>query len=325
MEVKKSKLMSGLIVLLLASGSLMACGVDQKESATEETSVQPSEKTQGFPRTIKHMMGELPLEEKPERVASVEISVTDYLLVLDVAPVASEGFEGTKSKSPIFAKYAEGKKVADLGSKTNRETLMEMDPQVIVLSGQGKGSSYEEFNKIAPTAALDFSVDARSRLMKVAEIVGKEEKAKQVIADFDKLVNEAKAAAAGHKGEKVLFLISNGKDFTVMHPKNFPIYFEEVGLTPVEGLPEDGKIGGRIGIEALSEFAPDHIFIAENRRKMNQDDPKGLINIWTKHPVWKNLEAVKNNHVYSVDTLVGDTFFLGQIAGLESIKTNLGK
>jgi len=29
--------------------------------------------------------------------------------------------------------------------------------------------------------------------------------------------------------------------------------------------------------------------------------------------------------VYTMDTLAGDTFFLGQIAGLEAIKNNLGK
>lgn len=278
-----------------------------------------------YPRTIKHAMGEVTLKTKPERIASVDIMGTDYFLVLDFAPIVSEGYESTKSKSPIFAKYAEGKDVKDLGSKTNLETLLEMDPEVIVMTSTGKGSRFEEFNKMADSIVVDFTLDAPDRLMKIAEVIGKEEKAKEVLSDFDKLKSEASAAAATHKGETALFLISNGKDFTVMHPKNFPIYYEEVGLTPIAGLPEDGKIGGRIGIEALSEFAPDHIFIVENRRSMKAEDPEGLIHIWKDHPVWKNLKAVKNNRVYTMDTLAGDTFFLGQIAGLEAIKNNLGK
>lgn len=215
--------------------------------------------------------------------------------------------------------------VVDLGGKTNLETLLEMEPDLIVFgSTSNKLERYDEFNKMADTVAIDFTLDAPGRLMKFAELVGKEKEAEAVIADFNKLKEEAKAAAAGHAGETVLFLISNGKDFTVIHPANFPVFYEEAGLKPVEGLPEDGKIGGRIGIEALSEFAPDHIFIAANRRQMDAADPDGLIHIWTENPVWKNLKAVQNNRVYIVDTLVGDTFFLGQLAGLEAIKQHLG-
>ncbi|OUQ87287.1 ABC transporter substrate-binding protein [Brevibacillus brevis] len=331
------KKLSGILSVILATAVVAGCGAGQSTTETNATNKtqtveagasQPDTKgTEApmYPRTIKHAMGEVTLEKKPERVASVDIMGTDYFLVLDFAPIVSEGFESTKSKSPIFAKYAEGKTVKDLGGKTNLETLLEMEPEVIVMTSTGKGSRFEEFNKMADSIVIDFSVDAPTRLMKIAEVIGKEDKAKQVLADFDKLKSEAKAAADKHKGETVLFLVSNGKDFTVMHPKNFPIYYEEVGLTPIAGLPEDGKIGGRIGIEALSELAPDHIFIAENRRSAKAEEPEGLIHIWKDHPVWKNLKAVKNNHVYKMDTLAGDTFFLGEIAGLEAIKNNLGK
>ncbi|EJL32283.1 ABC transporter substrate-binding protein [Brevibacillus sp. BC25] len=331
------KKLSGILSVILAAAVVAGCGAGQsttdtnannKTQTVEAGASQPDTKGTGepvYPRTIKHAMGEVTLEKKPERVASVDIMGTDYFLVLDFAPIVSEGFESTKSKSPIFAKYAGGKTVKDLGGKTNLETLLEMDPEVIVMTSTGKGSRFEEFNKMADSIVIDFSVDAPTRLMKIAEVIGKEDKAKQVLADFDKLKNEAKAIADKHKGETVLFLVSNGKDFTVMHPKNFPIYYEEVGLTPIAGLPEDGKIGGRIGIEALSELAPDHIFIAENRRSAKAEEPEGLIHIWKDHPVWKNLKAVKNNHVYTMDTLAGDTFFLGEIAGLEAIKNNLGK
>lgn len=330
------------ITLLLTLLVLSACGQKEEQqgentglgegtevqssasNATSQNETEENVETPAFPRTIQHVMGELVLEEKPLRIASVDIMATDYLLVLDETPIVSEGF-GTKDKSPIFAQYAEGKDVADLGSKTNLETLLEMDPDLIVISSTGKADRFDEFNKMADTVVIDYSLDAPGRLMKFAEILGKEEKAEQVISEFNALKEDAKKAASKHEGETVLFLVSNGKDFTVIHPANFPIYYEEIGLTAVSGLPEEGKIGGRIGVEALSEFAPDHIFIAENRRQMNPEDPQGLINIWTDNPVWKNLKAVQNNQVYSVDTLVGDTFFLGQIAGLQAIVEHLGQ
>ncbi len=301
-------------------------GASDKEGASNTDGKEDAASVQenNFPRTIEHVKGTLELKKTPERIASVDIMATDYLLALDIAPIVSEGFS-TKEKSPIFAQYAEGKEVVDLGGKTNLETLLEMEPDLIVISSTGKGDRFEEFNKMADTVVIDYSLDAPARLMKFAELVGKEDKAKEVIASFEQLKEEAKTAVKKHEGETALFLVSNGKDFTVIHPKNFPVFYEEIGLKAVEGLPEDGKIGGRIGIEALSEFAPDHIFIAENRRQMKAEDPEGLIHIWTDNPVWKNLKAVKSNQLYKVDTLVGDTFFLGQIAGLTAIRDNLGK
>lgn len=331
-----------LIVVLTAMTVLAACGGSDSpannsaaaslnanqnlDSEANDNGINEdtSAENPAFPRTIEHVMGQLELQEPPKRVASVDIMSTDYLLVLGIAPIVSEGFS-TKERSPIFAKYAEGKDVVDLGSKTNLETLLEMEPDLIVLgSTSNKLERFDEFNQMADTIAIDFSLPPEERLMKFAEIFGLEDKAEEVIADFNQLKEEAKAAAANHQDETVLFLISNGKDFTVIHPVNFPLYYEGVGLTPVAGLPEDGKIGGRIGIEALSTFNPDHIFIAENRRKMNADDPEGLIHIWTDNPVWQNLDAVEKDQVYSVDTLVGDTFFLGQVAAMQAIIEHLG-
>src|SRR5699024_4347241 len=95
-------------------------------------------------------------------------------------------------------------------------------------------------------------------------------KAKDIIKDFDQKVETAKKVARKHEDETVLFLVSNGKDFTVMHPDEFPVYYEEIGLKPVADLPSEEN--GRIGIETLSKLNPDHIFIAENRRKMDGND-----------------------------------------------------
>lgn len=314
----------------LSVGALAGCGTSSEanDSAAEggqatESSEQAATETSSYPRTITHAMGEIELEEKPSRIASVDIMITDYLLVLDETPIASEGIS-TRERSEIFGQYAEGKDITDLGGKVNLETIVERDPDLMLMSSESKKTgNYDQFNSIANTAVIDFSQGVRGRLTDIAEIVGKEEKAKEVLADLDAKVAEAKEVASEYQGETVLFLISNGKDFTVMHPEEFPIYYEEIGLTPVEGLPTEDN--GRIGIEALSELNPDHIFIAENRRSMNADDLLGLINVWQENEVWKGLTAVENDQVYPVDTLVGDTFFLGQVAGVDSIIEELGK
>ncbi|WP_257351030.1 ABC transporter substrate-binding protein [Pseudalkalibacillus decolorationis] len=322
----KKKLMGIFSVLLCVL--LAACGSTETEetsqaAAAEEDQKEETEATSQFPRTIQHVKGEFELEKKPDRIASVDIMITDYLLVLDEAPIMSEGIS-TKERSDIFAKYAEGKDIADLGGHVNLETIVANAPDVMLMSSESKKvDKYDDFNNLAPTIVIDFSKGVRSRLTQIAEIVGKEDKAKELIAEFDKQVEEASVVAAEHKNETILFLISNGKDFTVMNPKDFPVYYDEIGLTAPGGLPEEKN--GRIGVEALTKINPDHIFIAENRRQMNADDKNGLIHIWNDNPVWQGLHAVENNQVYTMDTLASDTFFLGQIAGVEAVIQNLGK
>ncbi|NGP45307.1 ABC transporter substrate-binding protein [Bacillaceae bacterium SIJ1] len=329
-------------ILIVAIGLLTGCGsndpqavagesMNEENVAADQENVNAGdsdekssdENKSAFPRTISHVKGELTLEEKPQRIASVDIMITDYLLALDETPIVSEGVS-TKQRSEIFAEYAEGKDITDLGGKVNMETIVAKAPDVMLMSSESrKVEKYDTFEAIAPTAVIDFSSGVRSRLQQVAELVGKEEKAEEILATFDQKVTQAKSVAEAHSNDTVLFLISNGKDFTVMHPDEFPVYYEEIGLTAPEGLPRAEN--GRIGIEALTTLAPDHIFIAENRRKMNAEDKLGLINVWQENPVWQGLNAVENHQVYVVDTLVGDTFFLGQVAGVEAIIEHLGE
>ncbi|MGM7637153.1 ABC transporter substrate-binding protein [Bacillus sp. Hm123] len=322
--MKKIIVLIGMMLLLTACGnSDQTSEAEGKAPASEENNSAVQQETAEFPKTISHIKGETELEKKPERIASVDIMITDYLLLLDEVPIVSEGMM-TKEASEIFNKYADGKDITDLGGKVNRETIVEKSPDLILMSSEGrKVETYDEFNKMAPSVVIDFSKDVRSRLLQIAEVVGKTEKAEEVINDLDNKISEAKKVAENHKDEKVLFLVSNGKDFTVMDPKKFSVYYDEIGLVAPEGLPEEEN--GRVGIEALTALNPDHIFIAENRRKMNTDDKLGLINVWKENPVWKNLKAVKSDQVYVVDTLVGDTFFLGQMAGVEAVIDNLGE
>lgn len=322
--MKKIIALIGMMLLLTACGnSDQTSEVDEKAPSSEENNSAVQQETAEFPKTISHIKGETELEKKPERIASVDIMITDYLLLLDEVPIVSEGMM-TKEASEIFNKYADGKDITDLGGKVNRETIVEKAPDLILMSSEGrKVETYDEFNKMAPSVVIDFSKDVRSRLLQIAEVIGKTEKAEEVINDLDNKISEAKKVAENHKDEKVLFLVSNGKDFTVMDPKKFSVYYDEIGLVAPEGLPEEEN--GRVGIEALTALNPDHIFIAENRRKMNADDKLGLINVWKENPVWKNLKAVKSDQVYVVDTLVGDIFFLGQMAGVEAVIDNLGK
>lgn len=313
-----------LLVLLAACGSSSgnAEGNDKDDTKTEETNSGEGQ-NDNWPRTLKHEKGEITLEQKPQ-VASVDVpKITTNLALLGVKPIASEGWSSRES-SPIFSKYTEGMDdVMDLGGHINNETLLQAGVDLILTSAEkvNRKHNYDKTKKIAPTAVIGYPENDRKRLKQIAKFVGKEKKAEQILKKFDQKIQKAKKAAKGHKGETVLFIRANGKDFTVLSTEQHSIYFDKVGLTPVKSLQERGQIS----LEGISKVNPEHIFIAPYRRAMDPENPDALINIWKDNPVWKQLKAVKNDHVYQVDTLVASPSLMGKFAGLKAVIENLGQ
>ena len=324
-----------LYIFLVVLGSiflLAACGSKETEKSAEngeeveikhkeekeQKEENKAEKTPDYPRTIEHAEGTITLEKKPERVAITDVNATDYVIALDEVPIGAR--IASRDRSPKLFELTEGLDIANLGGKVNMEALIGLEPDLIILT-EGKGSNYDRDSKVAPTIVVEGSNDRRKRLRQIAEIFAKEEKAEELLKELDDKIDEAKKVVAKREGETALFLRANGKDFTVLTPDEYGLLYEEVGLKSVGQFPDQGQVG----VESISEADPDHLFLVENRRQMDPENPNALISIWDEHPVWQNLRAVKNNQMYVLDPLVSDSFFYGQHLELDAIIEHLGK
>lgn len=294
-----------------------------QESAVQKTTQQPAAADSGsaasFPRTVNHLAGETVIEAKPMKIATPYISFVDYMAVLDAYPVAAQGVDTIERNFPNLSQRIAGKDIIDLGMEADLERLLAVQPDLIIAADDMK-DQYERLSQIAPTVIFPQADDWRTTLKQIAEVIGEEEKAEQVLADFDRKSAEYKEKLAFRSEESVLFTMYSGKEMFVMwNDGRFDPFYKGLGLKPVEGATANGQIS----LESLAALNPDHLFVINNWQNPIQG---GVKEAMKDSKVWNSMDAVKNNHVYELaDPSLPGPMALAKIDGIEEIMKALGK
>jgi iron complex transport system substrate-binding protein len=311
------------ILLLTACNNSNEAAVNETTAETEaaaqnDTEAETSEAA-AYPRTVKHENGEITLDSLPVKVITINEQIIDILVMLGHPPLGSEGLDEV-SDSDLLSPYLENQEIINMGNRMNLETLLDMDVDLLLFTSD-KVRELDSLKDIAPYAVVKGGADYRTRIRQIGELLGEEQKAEEIIAEYNQQIEQVKAGLPADFAETVLVLRANGKDFTALGTDEFSLLFDELGFKPVESV----KAGGQITIEGISAAKPDHIIIAESIRESVASNPNGLINMWADNPVWKSLEAVKNGHVYMVDKLVLETVFSAQFEILKVVKEIAGQ
>ncbi len=327
-EVEKMKTMKRFTVLLCACLLLVAgCGNhDAKVNAEKEKEVvqqaAASSKTASvavYPRTITHLSGKTIVEAKPLKIATPYISFVDYMAVLDTYPIAGQGIEIIERNFPSLSKRIAGKGIQDLGMEANLEKLLTVQPDLIIAADDMK-EQYERLSQIAPTVIFPQAGDWRETLKQIAEVIGEEEKAEQVLAEFDRKSAAYKEKLAFRQNESVLFTMYSGKEMFVMwNDGRFDPFYKGLGLKLVEAA----QANGQITLESLAALNPDHLFVINNWQNPIQG---GVREAMKNSKVWNSMNAVKNNRVYELaDPSLPGPMALAKIDGIEEIMQAMGK
>lgn len=301
------------MALFVSLGVLLLCaacgaGGNEPAPAAEETSNIASNATQTVTpsaadkqRVVKSMKGDITVPADPARVIGTTVTYPEFLFALGITPVAAENYHEE------FPSYFNGafKEVIDLGAvdSPNFEAVLAAEPDLILAPAWRDEKSYDQLAKIAPTVLLPNRDDWRDELRDIGEALGRMEKAEQAIQEYERTTGEAK--------EKLHTLIG---DETVAYmritPKGVFIYgavssrgriiHEELGLKPVEAFPKEESTV-QISLEILPEYNPDHIILQVDSGSEAEQARMEYENMAISS-IWKNLNAVKNGHVY----LVGD-------------------
>ncbi|WP_025846002.1 AraC family transcriptional regulator [Paenibacillus ehimensis] len=270
------------------AASQSAPGADSKQAIKPDSSV-----------TIKHMKGELTLERRPEKIAVLDSQFVDQLIALNEQPAGS--VITTADKTP-FPEYLNGKLKDDmklLGTKDepNLEAVIAMAPDFIICT-QFQEKMYDSLAKIAPTIMMDRNEDWRDSLVTIGKIVGKEKEAEKVLNDYNEKTAKLKAELTAKMGGQTVALIrprdNNIRIHTTAH-RTAAILYKDLGLTPPKQLVNDKETSSMISLESLTELNADHYFY------LTDDLFQKLSEQIQSTAVWKNLNAVKQNHVYPVN------------------------
>ncbi|MNI36458.1 putative siderophore-binding lipoprotein YfiY precursor [compost metagenome] len=184
------------------------------------------------------------------------------------------------------------------------EAVLALKPDVIYIDEVYSGEDLAKFEKIAPTISIDMDSGTwRDHLNRIAEHVGREKEAEAFIQDYQAKAERVSGLIKDELGAdaKVMAIRMTAKELRVMGTRRpmGPIMFEDLQLKMADGvekIPADEPYQV-ISKEVLPDFDADAIFViisTGDAAKSNYDE-------MTKNPLWQNLKAVKNNHVYILD------------------------
>lgn len=295
------KILSLALAVVVVMGMLAGCAAkpESQETAVQDE-VQGNQEavtSSAYPMVYTDALGTvLTIEKKPERIAVSYLPYWEYLVALDYAPVAASMAERYKNTWDPFKKVNPGD-VTDLGDKEiNLEKLAEVAPDLILIPSKDDG--LENLQQIAPVIVLDPKVrlDWRFGLREIGKLIDKEDAAEQKITEIEGTIKTAREKLqTQYKDETVIVMSLMGKDAYYCNRR--PDFFSAetgLGLKAPEGFPTENTYV-QVSMEALAKMNPDHVFVAVF------DGDEGVYEELSQNPVWKTINAVKNNHVHVLD------------------------
>lgn len=271
-----------LLILLL----LTACG--EKEKNSSPTTVQDTKEAEA--KTVQTTNGEVVIPTSPQRIVAEEYIAS--LLVLDVKPVGAPGLALENYYLKDALKDVE--EIGDYG-KPSIEKIIALKPDLIIT---GNGENYDALSKIAPTVVIPYGElkDAHEELTYFGELLGKEQEAKDWLAQYDQKIADAKAQVDAIIPKDASFSIIEDADKTYYaYGDNFgrggqPVY-QALGRKPPAKVADEmmEKQWAEISEEVLADYAGDYIILTSDDRTVED---------FKKDPIWGSFPAVKNDHLY---------------------------
>ena len=281
------------MMLLMANAMsfsmLVGCG------SSNNTSVTPTETAvtnEAFNVSVTDSTGEtITLTSEPQRIVSMAPSTTEILAAL--------GVESKIVGRTKYCNYPESiENVESVGSTSspNVETIISLEPDLVVGSTH---VSEEVINKLREVGIPVVFLNEQegfdgtySAITSIGELVGKPEKAAEVIANMQKTVTDiTEKVNALNKTEKpkVYYMVGYGEqDFTA---GGDTFISEIINLAGGKNIAQNVE-GWSISKEEIAADEPDMIIMPSG---------KGTLEELQNTDFYKDLEAVKAGHVYEID------------------------
>jgi iron complex transport system substrate-binding protein len=284
-------------VVLCLIGILAACGNTSNNTAAP-TPQSHSADSESETITYKAANGEVKIPKNPKRVVVVADSYVGYFLALGIKPVGM-------TESAFSNLYFKGKidGIENIGDGKSVEKILDLQPDLIVAFAGTE--NIDALEKIAPTVAIEYGKkDFKEQLREFGKMTGKEEKANEWIANWEKKIAELKPKVQAAVGNKTVSILQPYAKGIYFYGHNYGrggeiIYGEFQLKAPPRAQKEaidSGQGWANLSLELLPEYAGDYIFTSAWAG--DNADPQVVYG----SSVWKGLPAVKNNRVFQLDS-----------------------
>ncbi|SFF19081.1 iron complex transport system substrate-binding protein [Paenibacillus catalpae] len=286
-----------LVVVLSACGSNSANNTNNANNGAAEATATPApsesaaEQPASGTATYQAESGPVEIPANPQRIVALAYAPNMISLGANIV-----GVDQWTNMSPLFTDKLKG---AEVVSDEDLEKIIELDPDLIIVGTESKNVA--KLSEIAPTVAFTWGkLDYLNQQLEIGKILGKEQEAKTWVEDF-----KARAAALGEEvrakiGENatVSVIETDAKSFYVFGDhwaRGTEVLYQAMGLKMPEKVTKDAQGPGyyTLSQELLPDYSGDWIVLS--RSSAND-------NAFMNTDTWKNIPAVKNNHVIEIDT-----------------------
>jgi iron complex transport system substrate-binding protein len=223
-----------------------------------------------------------------------------------------------KGVMPGDSSYVSDASVQDIGnhSEPNLEIIAAVDPELVIV-GQRFASYYEDIKALVPNAAvIDLSFDVseesgtpgdnlvnglKNSTIALGQIFDKNEEAQQLTADFDKSIEDAKAAYNGT--DTIISVVVSGGEIGFSAPRSGRVWgpmYEIFGWTSaleVDGSTSDHQ-GDDISVEAIAQSNPDWIFVLDRDAAISStENAVPAMDVINNSPALQNTTAVTKEQI----------------------------
>ncbi len=304
---------AGVIALVLAAVlALAGCGAD-----ASDTSGSGAPGTESATRAVKDVSGDpVTVPAHPKRVVTLSEPTLDATLALGVQPVGSIAGRGQTGVPGYLAKKAGDVPIVGSVAELDFEKIATVNPDLILLDGtiRTDDSIVDKLNKIAPTVDTGKAGgDWHDGLKIVANALNRAKAGKKVVADYDAKVAAAKKKLARYSGKTFSVVRWQGGSFSMIL-QELPAgrALQDLGLARPKSQDRQGP-GHSVPVSAekLRQIDGDYLFFATlggssqgNPDAGGKSDAAGAEQAMkdaAKVPGWKNLDAVRADHVKPVD------------------------
>ena len=218
----------------------------------------------------------------------------------------------------VDSPYVSDESVADVGNhrEPNLEIIAAVDPELVII-GQRFATFYDDIKELVPNAVvidLNFDVSEESdtpgdNLLNglrdsthiLGQIFDKNEEAEDLIANFDKAIEDAKSAYNGT--DTVMSVVVSGGNIGFSAPGYGRVWgpmYDIFGWTPaleVDSSSSDHQ-GDDVSVEAIAQSNPDWIFVLDRDASVSStSDAVPAQDVIDNSPALKNIKAISEEQI----------------------------
>jgi iron complex transport system substrate-binding protein len=276
----RTRRLSAVAALTAAAALALAACSSGAAAPAGESAADPDA---GYPITIEHALGTTVIEEKPERVATVQWANHEVPLALGVVPVgmAAANF-GDDDGDGVLPWVSE--KLEQLGGETpvlfdetdgiDFEAVANTDPDVILASYSGlTQEDYDTLSEIAPVVAYPdapWSTSWRDTIEFNARGMGMAAEGEELIADIEGEIESVVAEHPQLEGKSAMFLThvdpADLSEVSFYTPNDTrAAFFADLGLTTPASIEaatgDSGEFSGTLSAEQADSLSDVDIIV----------------------------------------------------------------